>query len=617
MRSSLIVSIALIVGTLLGYFGSSYNANSDAIKAVPIAVPVPLDSALLSEEEAQQQRANNYQSVRGIADILSLPNQFARTEALVALAARSDIDAVIELIAAAQGVSSVSTRLQLTNILLSRFAELDTPLALEYLLSSGMAAKEPHLLDALFSEWAKTDLNAALRGVRQLNEREHIQTAGDAISQAHVQHGEKLAQEIMAQLPSEYDTTYYKASMLALRAISAPAEALEEALLLKDPQQQSSAVYSVMRQWAEQDVRAAANHLLNLKDAPLKDGMDSMILQSTIVQEYVEQDPAAALEWIVSNVKGRESEQMLETALTQMVQENPDQAITYLDSLPVSHRTQNLLLNVATNWAIKDPEAAAHWVSKQDSVHAETLNYIAQRWAEQDAEAAGRYVENLPKSARPQWISSVASGYAQRDPAAAINWLQQYEAQQGYSSALDNVLSQWSYNDPLAALAYIEREQNVEKFPNATVNAISRLAEQDTAGTLARVEAMQGGALQQAAVWALMDTWANRDMQGLDNWTKSRDAGPVRDRAVEALVTRLGDKPERAIALINSVQSEELRMRSGMQFLLASGVDADKTQELAARLNLPENKRQEITNTLRDYQNASPTATPFGIVQDR
>ncbi|MGI9285886.1 MAG: hypothetical protein ACR2P1_10900 [Pseudomonadales bacterium] len=613
MRTSLIVSIALTVGALLGYFGSRYNASSDVTRPAvikrPIAVPAPLDITLLSEEDARQQRAENYQSVRGIADILSLPTQFAQTEALVALAVRSDVNTIIELLGDARGVSPGSTQRQMLTVLLSRFAELDTPLALEYLQSSGLANKAPRLLDFLFGAWAKTNLNSALRGAQQLSDPQHIQIAGDAILQAHMEHGEELAQDIKARLPSQYNAERYAFTALTQLASSAPAEAIKKALLVKDRQMRDSAVFSIVNTWAQQDLLAATDHVLNLPDGRFKDE-----LQQTIAQHYAKQSPATVMEWIESNFEGQQRGNMMQSALGQIAQRNPELAISFLEKLPAAQRDLNMLHNVGTAWARKDPHAAVDWINKQEQeVAATMLSLIAQEWAMRDPQAAGEYVENLSATTRQQWISSVASGYAQRDPAAALSWLQQYNTEQGYANALDNVLSQWAYSDPPAALAYIERQPDAEKFPNAIVNAMSSLAERDTAEALAKVEAMPEGRLQNAAAGALADTWANRDAQGLDNWIKTLDAGPVRDRAVVALVANLGDKPERAITLINSMQSEEARLNSGMQLLLESGAGGDKVKELTARLNLPDNKRQEIINTIRAYQNSSPSSFDFRV----
>lgn len=612
MRTSLIVSLAVTLGALLGYFGATHSLRSTDFKAAPIAVPVPMDITPLSEEDARQQRANNYQSVRGLADVLSLPTQFARTEALVALAGRSDASAIAELMIAARGVNPNLARLQMSNILLSRFVELDPLLALDHLLSSVLAAEQSQLIGVLFSGWAKTDLNAALHGARQLSEPEHIQAAGDAILQAHAQHGEELAREILTQLPGEYDATHYNATALAERADTEPQQALEEALLIKDRWQRITAVQSVFEKWAQSDVVEALNQLKNLQDAELKNNV-----QDAVTQRFIEQDPAAALEWIEENATGQLRDTMLQTALGRIVQENPQQAIAYLEKLPTSQR-DSALMTVAMSWATKDPEAAVDWVAQQDlRDNGGTLSFMAQIWAERDPAAAERYLEQLPKSARPEWIASIAQSYAQRDPVEALKWLQQYKTEPGYSSALDNALSEWSSSDPRAALAFIERQPDKEKLPNAVVNAVSRLAQENMPDAVAMVEAMPEGSLRQSAAATLAQQWARDDMQGLDNWIASLDAGPSRDSVIETLIMRLGDGPDRAVSLINSLQSEESRVRSGMQLLYVSGADGDQARELAASLDLPEDRRREIIDTVRQYQDPSPAVTPFGIVLDR
>lgn len=604
MRTSLIVSLALALGVLLGYSGAKYGTSNNASKAVattqPITVPEPLDINLLNDEDARQQRANNYASVHDLADALSLPTQFAQTGALVALAGRSDIDAITELMTATAGVSADLTRLRLLSILLSRFAELDPALALEYLQSSSLATDNLQLLNVLFSGWARTDLNAALRAVHQLSDQESIQMAGDAILQAHKEHGEELAQDILTRLPDQYSTESYRFTALSQRAGEDPLKAFEEALLIEDRWQRIFAVQTVLEKWAQSDILAAANQLNNLQDAELKNNV-----QDAIMRQFAKQDAAAALEWIEGNATGELGNNMLQTALGQIIQDNPEQAMAYLEKLPAERRDPNMLHNIASTWASTDPEAAVAWVSKQEPAHAAfILQFIAQDWAMQDPDAAGQYIEKLPEEARQSWIASVASGYAQRDPAAALSWLQQYNSEPGHSAALDSVLSEWAQSDPQAVLAYVERQPDARKLSNAVVTSIWRLAEQDTASALAKLEAMPEGEMRQAATMALAQAWAQSDMQALGNWAETLDEGPSRDRVLEVMISRLGDKPERAITLINSIQSEESRARSGLQLLVVSQADSEQMRALIARLDLPANMRQELVKTAREYRRA-------------
>lgn len=600
MRTSSIVSlfVTLVLGALLGYFGAQRSTDGNAVKtdasSRPKAVQAPRDLVLVSEEDAQQLRANNYASIRGLTEVLSLPTQFAQTEALVALAARSDSDALSKLIDAARGLSPDATRQRLLNILLLRYVQLDAPLALDYLLSSNLDASESRLLGIFFGAWAKSDLNAALRGVQQLTHPQHIQIAGDAILQAYKVHGEELAQDIVAQLPGQYSAPRYKITALVERAGNAPAEAFEEALLIEDPQRRIIGLRSVLEKWALYDARAAADHMLNLQDAQLKKN-----LLYIIVQRYAQQYPDDALEWIGTYLKGRQRDNMLQMAVGQIARQNPEQAISYLEKLPATARQRNMLQTVAGAWASQDPEAAIEWVSTQDPKHsAAALHAIARVWATQDPEAAGRHVENLPAEARQAWISSVAGAYAQRDPAAALNWLQQHNAEQDHSTAEKGILNRWATSEPRAVLAYVDRQPDPEKLSGAVVTSISRLAQEDTAGAAAIVEAMPEGPLRQSAVGALAAQWARKNAQELDNWAAGLESGPSRDRVIAALVPRLNDNPERAIALINSLQSEQARARSTLQLIAVYKADKNQAQEVIKNVDLSAARRRQLSDSL-------------------
>ncbi|MGI9285885.1 MAG: hypothetical protein ACR2P1_10895 [Pseudomonadales bacterium] len=600
MRTSLVVSVllALVFGALLGYLGAQHSSSGSAVKTETIAQPKPvqksLDVVLISDEDAQRLRTEHYASVGSLVDVLSLPTQFAQTEAMVALAARSDIDALIQLIAATRKVGPDSTRQRLLIISLLRFTELNAPLALEYLLSSNLDANDSQLLAVFFGAWATTDLNAALRGVRQLSHPQHIQISGDAILMAHKAHGEELAQDIVGQLPSEYSTQRYAMTALIHRAGTAPAEAFKEALLIEDLQQRGRALHSIMTTWALQDVRAAASHVLNLQNPDLRKN-----LVYSVAQQYVDQYPDAALEWIQTNLEDQQRDSMLRVAIGQIARHNPQRAINYLEKFPAAKRQANMPQTIATAWASNDPQAAIDWVNTQDPQQAaQALRAIARVWSTKDPEAAGRYVENLPAESRQGWIIGVAASYAQRDPPAALSWLQQYDAEQGYSAALNSILTQWAHRDPRAVLAYVERQPEAQKLSSVVVNSMSRLAQQDTAGAAAIVEAMPEGPVRQSAAGALAAQWARKDLPALDNWAAGLQSGPSRDRVIAAFVPRLNDNPERAIALINSLQSEQARARSALQLIATYKADKNQAQEVIRNVDLPAARRQQLSDSL-------------------
>ena len=84
----------------------------------------------MSDAIAKQYREDRYDNLRTIEQILALPTDFARTEALYMLAGRSDSGSVQNLIYEANRIASAIDRDTALTILFSRLTELDPPSAL-------------------------------------------------------------------------------------------------------------------------------------------------------------------------------------------------------------------------------------------------------------------------------------------------------------------------------------------------------------------------------------------------------------------------------------------------------------------------------------------------------
>ena len=117
-KTLLIATVAFVAGAaatfaLINLDGATRNPN-------PAASPVLENIPTLSRTAAESHRENRYSSIHTIEDTLALPGDFAQTEALYALAGRSDSAGVQNLIFQANGIADPSDRKAALDILFSK-----------------------------------------------------------------------------------------------------------------------------------------------------------------------------------------------------------------------------------------------------------------------------------------------------------------------------------------------------------------------------------------------------------------------------------------------------------------------------------------------------------------
>jgi hypothetical protein len=94
---------------------------------------------LLSAQEAEQQRAEQYRDLHTLDELRALPAEFSRHEALYVIAGRADWSQLRELIAAATALPNETERLDTLETLWLRYAELDPEAALRSALETDRA----------------------------------------------------------------------------------------------------------------------------------------------------------------------------------------------------------------------------------------------------------------------------------------------------------------------------------------------------------------------------------------------------------------------------------------------------------------------------------------------
>ncbi|PXA03783.1 hypothetical protein DDZ13_10880 [Coraliomargarita sinensis] len=166
--------------------------------------------------------------------------------------------------------------------------------------------------------------------------------------------------------------------------------------------------------------------------------------------------------------------------------------------------TLDPFIREARERANKDPEAAMQWLQEQ-SVGEERLRgmlEVVALWAARDSESALLWLEsNAQGLARLETLNSGVELWAQRDPEAAAGWIDGMANDQSKISAAKSLASTWVQTNPAAATQWLDA------LPDGPIRE-----EAASSLTLSWMESDPAS----AAAWAQQDAAANGNEQVLD-----------------------------------------------------------------------------------------------------
>jgi hypothetical protein len=290
-------------------------------------------------------------------------------------------------------------------------------------------------------------------------------------------------------------------------------------------------------------------------------------LKQEIARSYGQKDPDAALAWVAT--QGAAAERLTVAVLEGVARKDPLRALDFVletelsnesvairsgmgfirmtgdrfnvierafdpnSQLPAGLSRAELIASVGERLlAIDDTETRQRWIrryvsqlSRDDPAAALTYAgenlqdvrpWIYRTIAESfraDPLAAMEHIDLVPEHERPGWIEAVATQLAQRDPAAAIEWIGQYRGQPLFSSLAPDVASNIVSKNPVAALDLLATLPPERQMVTSRRIA-QRWAETDPIAARAWVESLPPGEYRDTALPGLLSTNWGQLLQG-------------------------------------------------------------------------------------------------------
>jgi hypothetical protein len=412
---------------------------------------------------------------------------------------------------------------QVRSMIVTRWAQVDPQGMLAY-AQQEKGTLSWSLYSSLFSAWSKQDPQAAYAAAMNLDTPRSQQAAVQAVintmAETQPQRAIEMAEEYFGGEIGSRGRWIYQ---------------------------------SIYRNWAQQDGPAARQSALNLED-----GIAKTSALAGAMQEWVANDPLAALAWLDSLPMDSAVYGSRKEVFRNFLNQDFEVAKDYIESVedPLDRRKilENLQFhNLAWRKSYEEIEAVFDWIGTVATGQAydNRISSIISAMAQNDPDRAVDFVLNMrPGNARMNGLNAIGSKLVEVDPKLAFEFVNSltYEdekrralgsmgwrlSQQGVESASALVASnedpivqrqlaarisgEWSNYDQASALAWSESLTDDQARKSALRSVLNNWIESDPAATFAYVENSMEGADQGSALRDAFTTWARNDPETAVAW---------------------------------------------------------------------------------------------------
>ncbi|MEM7283952.1 MAG: hypothetical protein AAF438_20240 [Pseudomonadota bacterium] len=541
----------------------------------------------ISAQEAQDHRDNFYQDLETMSDVVSLPTDFAETEALYAVAGRANAEELQVLIQQAMAMANRYDRRAALQILYGRYADLDAEGALDFLDESRLDI-DTQIIGGMFYSLAKSDLNLAVDLANDYNNVRRRKLAGQSILKAIGEISPDNLERVASALKDHYIVDNYRTSVLATLANTDPYSAMEQALSLTTTRSKYGSMQRIAEVWARTDPEAALAYAANIGNASIRS-----VYLNGVLQRWVSDDPDGAVNTLMNLPSGELKDRAIDAGLQSLAMSAPEQAMVLVEQLEPFRRAK-AYQSIFSGWAQADPRSAAMAVLGLPGEHLnlEILGFVAHQFATQNPEEALAWAEQLPVNQRVSVINQVVNGIAQNDPRAALSYVTSMGGTAG-RQGLRQVMGNIAMAEPSVAAEYVtalaegaERDQLISQIashwsmrdPEGAINWVMSLGAHQNEAIMREVGSMLAsrspdlaaryldqtkGALRNQWITQIAAGYARRDPDRALAWLEQYKNQPVYATALSRFIPQIAHRdPQRALSIIERAGTQSPQMIS-------------------------------------------------------
>ncbi len=417
---------------------------------------------------------------------------------------------------AAFGLEKKQARDSALGVALGRLAQSDPQAALARVAQFPDPEMRQNQMRNVLRKWAEQDPQAATNHVLNLPAgRERNEAMASVVGGVAVTDGE-AAIRLAEQLPPGSARSQTLSQVISSIGYEEPKVAAELVLMLP-PGQQRNSIYQIISRLAREDRPAALDWAGRLGSAEARDAA-----LSGVVRQWAADDPKAAAQYCVTN--SVTNDQAMREAVSNWAQDDSRGALAWAGALPAGTQRDTALSGAIGVLAANDPRQAASLAATMltgDS-QSNALGIVAARWAVRDPNAAIAWATQLSDpNVRQNTLDSVASTWAGQDPAAAASWATRSTETM---SALPNITRQWAEQDPAATAKWLDtlpagtgRDSALAAFSTAVVNT-------DPEGAVAWAATISEAQQRESTIGQIFSRWVRTDPKSAKAWLQSTPA---------------------------------------------------------------------------------------------
>jgi hypothetical protein len=385
-----------------------------------------------------------------------------------------------------------------------------------------------------FGQFAETDPQGAIRFVESMPEGEVRDQAMKWVSSG-LQPG-NLSQAIaIAEKIEDYDTKkLILAQVIASESEENPAGAMSSALKLTDSQIRSLAVSSSAEAWATSDPSSALKYAVDKADPAVRSQMLAALSSAP------DADSAALFDAVVQHMPaGDEFEHAISDLFTNWAEKDPAAAAQGLSKLPPGPSTAAAAGEVGRALVESNPDknAIAAWALglPEGNVRLEGLRGVFDEWGRSDPQSALAQASKLSGAERQTAVTRLVDSWAVNDPGQVLDWVSRGAG--GFSDALDM----------------------------ATQAAMRSMVSNSPAEATAKLKSVPAP-YKASAISAIVDSWSLQDAESAAQWLSKQPRGPQTDGAAGVLARSIArEDPETAMQWALGISNPEARMNAARQ----------------------------------------------------
>ena len=574
-----------------------------------------------------------------LVDALAQRSRFARSQALLEIAATSDALALYALAADADGLETTLDRQETLQVVLSRLFELDPQNGPKQVMGETLAQpsspRRNERLASIGNAWAMAAPEAAWAYSRTIAEPAARATFEQSVINAWSMADPEAAFAGVVAMPANErkDRVLHQVAVALVRVD--PRRAVEMASGVNRADRRM-ALLTIVSEWGQHDPQAAAQWMeanpgkvnremvvyrfasrygaVNPVEAlawaqrverPSNARHRSPTLVGLVLTGYAEENPEDALRLALGLDAGEQRNAAVGAVLGVIARRDPGYAMANLDKLPKGNQRSNAIISIAMQVSRSDPRAAVEWIKAAEvdnnNEHGRSaVSALGAMLAGSDPETAMSLTEQIPEKSRGDWIVAVAASYAHQDPEAALRWARQYQNDPAYPRVTAELAAMIADSDPQAAMDFASSVLDARERDRTIARVVQQMAHQDPALAARWIERVRDDRQRLQAISNIAMQWAHADSAAARKWVTSLPSGASRDQGLTALMRTGVVPPDQAETLISQIQSPQQRMDAvlGIVVQLAHS-DIDGARTLLRRHPLDPPRQEQLTMHLR------------------